>query len=42
LEKPRDIQERRPKVMDEIDDKALDMAAVVVLIGHDHQVTISQ
>ena len=42
LEEAGHVKKRRPEVMDEIDDEALDMAAVMVLISHDHQMTISQ
>ena len=29
-------QQRRPKVVDEVDEQTLDVAAVVVLVRHDH------
>ena len=31
-----------PVVVDEVDDKSLDVGAVLILICHDHQVTIPQ
>ena len=35
------VQEGWPKVMHEINHKALDVTSIVILIGHDHQVTVT-
>ena len=35
-------EQRRPVAVDEVDDEALDVRAVVVLVGHDHQVAVAQ
>ena len=31
-----------PKVMHEVNHKTLDVTSIVILIGHDHQVTVTQ
>ena len=36
LDKAADLEQTRPKVVDEVDDEALDVGAVVVLVGHNH------
>jgi hypothetical protein len=42
LEEAGHIQERWPKVMNEIDDKALDVTTVMILIRHYHQVAVAE
>ena len=42
LQKPSDHQQRRPEVVDEIDDQTLDVTAIVILVSHDHDRSISQ
>ena len=39
---PRVLEERRPVAVEEVDDQPLDVRAVVVLVGHDHQVAVPQ
>jgi len=34
--------ERRPVVLDEVDQQALDVRAVLVLVGHDHHLAVAQ
>ena len=36
------LEQRRPVAVDEVDDEALDVRAVVVLVGHDHEVAVAQ
>ena len=36
FEEARDLEERRPKEVDEVNDQTLDVTAIVVLISHDH------
>lgn len=36
------IEQGRPEVMNEVDDETLDVTAVVILIGHDHDVSVTQ
>ena len=36
------VQEGWPKVMHEVNHKTLDVTSIVILIGHDHQVTVTQ
>jgi len=36
------LEQRRPVAVDEVDDQPLDVRAVVVLVGHDHQVPVAQ
>ncbi len=35
-------QQVRPVVVDEVDDQALDVGAILVLIGHDHQLAVAE
>ena len=42
LQKSRNIQALRPEVMNEVDDKALDMAAIMILISYNHQMPLPQ
>ena len=35
-----ELQEGRPVVVDEVDEQALDVGPVLVLIGHDHELAI--
>ena len=36
------LEQRRPVAVDEVDDEPLDVRAVVVLVGHDHEVAVAQ
>ena len=37
-----ELEERGPEVVDEVDEKPLDVRAVLILIGHDHQLAVAQ
>ena len=41
-QKVRDLEQGRVEVIQEVDDQTLDMRTIVILIGHDHEMTISQ
>lgn len=41
-QKVRNLQQRGVEVIQEVDDQTFDMRTIVILIGHDHKVTISQ
>ena len=36
------LEQAGPVGVDEVDDQALDVGAILVLVGHDHQVTVAQ
>lgn len=36
-----DLQKRGPKVVQEVDEQSLDVGSIVILIRHDHQMTVS-
>ena len=36
------LQQARPVAVEEVDHEPLDVRAVVVLVGHDHQVAVAQ
>ena len=42
LQKPVNLDEGGPKMVDKVDDEALDVGAVLVLVGHDHQPAVAQ
>jgi hypothetical protein len=41
-QKVRNLQQRGVEVIQEVDDQTFDMRTIVILIGHDHEVTVSQ
>ena len=36
------LEQVRPVVVDKVDDKAFDVGAVLVLVGHDHEVSVAE
>ncbi len=37
-----DLDERGPEVMEEVDEQTLDVRAIVILIGHDHDLAVAE
>lgn len=42
LEKAVDLEQRRPQLVNHVDHEAFDVRAVVILIGHDHEMAVAQ
>jgi len=42
LEESLDVEEGRPEVVNEVDDKSLDVGSIVILISHDHEVPVTE